>query len=233
MGRQLTTWLAERGVDTALVSRAPATASGTAHIVVDAAGENQIVVVPGANARTTAIAQEAVAAASIVVLQGEVPAAAIQEAVQVAHRCSVPVLLNLAPVLALTPQTLAAVDFLVVNEPEAGLLLGRQLSGTLENALAAVAALTAISVNAVVTLGAAGAVWADAAGATGHVAAPSVPVVDTTGAGDAFVGVMAATLASGSSLVHAVQRGTVAASTAVQHTGAAMNYPAFRKVGRL
>src|SRR5207237_7874425 len=77
-GEQLTTWLAERQVDTRLVSRASAVASGSAHIVVDESGENQIVVVAGANALTLTVDESAVAGASVVVLQGEVPVTTIE-----------------------------------------------------------------------------------------------------------------------------------------------------------
>lgn len=226
-GRQLVGWLDERGVASSMIGVAAGAASGTAHITVDAAGENQIVVVPGANAFTTLVDAAAVVAASVVVLQGEVPSTTLEAAVAIARRAGTPVLLNLAPVLALTPETLAAVDYLVVNESEAGLLLGQPLTGTLENALAAVSALTAVSVDAVITLGSAGAVWADAAGESGHASAPAVDVVDTTGAGDAFVGVMAAGLAMGQSLSVAVRQGIRAASMVVQLPGAAMSYPVF------
>jgi ribokinase len=227
VGHQLVGWLDERGVTTTMVAVAPSVSSGTAHITVDAAGENQIVVVPGANAQTLAVDEVAVAEASIVVLQGEVPSSTLEAAVAAARRCGTPVLLNLAPVLALPPETLAAVDCLVVNESEAGLLLGQPLTGTLDNAVAAVGALAAVSINAVITLGAAGAVWAEATGGSGHASAPVVTVVDTTGAGDAFVGVMAAGLAVGLLLPVAVRQGIRAASMAVQHAGAAMSYPVF------
>ena len=219
-GHQLLQWIGERGVDTSLVRVDADASSGTAHILVDASGENQIVVVPGANALTTTIDQIALAGASLVVLQGEVPVATIEEAVALAQLSGVRVLLNLAPVLALTPETLAGVDFLVVNESEAGLLLGQPLTGTIDNALAAVSALTAISRNAVITLGAAGAVWGDAHGATGRLEAPAVSVVDTTGAGDAFVGAMAAALATGGDLVSAAGEGVRAGAAAVQRHGA-------------
>ena len=208
-----------------MVARASGVASGTAHITVDEAGENQIVVVPGANGRTGTVDEAAVASASIVVLQGEVPVAAIDAAVAVARRCGTPVLLNLAPVVAVSPATLAAVDYLVVNETEAGLLLGRQLT-TPDNALAALTELGSATSSVVITLGAAGAVWREAE-LSGRLAAPTVTVVDTTGAGDAFVGVMAAALASGHDLGSAAAQGIQAASLAVQLPGAAMSYPAF------
>jgi ribokinase len=225
VGAELVGRLRERGVDTSLVGTAPGLSTGTAHIVVDASGENQIVVVSGANHATLRVNREAVAAAGIVVLGGELPAATIEQAVTVAREVGTSVLLNLAPVLALTPEALAAVEYLVVNETEAGALLGRSLSGSLDNALAAVAALTAISTTAVITLGAQGAVWGDATGRTGHLAAPVVSAVDTTGAGDAFVGVMAAALAGGHGLPPAVALAVQAASLTVRLPGAAMSYP--------
>jgi ribokinase len=227
VGRQLVGWLAERGVDTTLVCTADGFASGTAHITVDTSGENQIVVVPGANHAPLQVDADVVAAASIVVLQGEVPASTIERAVLAARTSGTRVLLNLAPMLALTPETLAAVDCLVVNETEAGLLLGQRLTGALDNALAAVEALTAISTTAVVTLGAQGAVWCGSSGEAGHLPAPPVTAVDTTGAGDAFVGVMAAAVARGYDLPTAVAAGIAAAALSVQLPGAAMTYPDF------
>ncbi|BEP15772.1 ribokinase [Acidothermaceae bacterium B102] len=224
VGARLLGWLDERGVDTALVTRAADTASGTAHIAVDAAGENQIVVVPGANGLTRVVDEAAVARASIVVVQGEVPVAVIENAVAVARQLGTPVLLNLAPVVAVSADTLASVDYLVVNETEAGLLLGRHL--TADNAVAALPDLGSAGTNVVVTLGAAGAVWREGE-LSGHLVAPTVTVADTTGAGDAFVGVMAAALASRFDLRSAAAQGIRAASLAVQLPGAAMTYPSF------
>jgi ribokinase len=220
-GHQLRHWLAERGVDVSLV-RAARLSSGTAHILVDDSGENQIVVVSGANAGTDALwvdaASEAVTSAAVVVLQGEIPVAGIERAVALGART----ILNLAPVVAVAPETLAHVDILVVNEAEAEQLLGRTVSG---DTMAAVDALAAIGGAAVLTLGAGGAVWAG--DGRGHAPAPTVVPVDTTGAGDAFVGVLAAAIARGQTLEHAVHDGVRAASQSVLLPGAAMSYPAF------
>ncbi|MDX6208791.1 MAG: ribokinase [Frankiales bacterium] len=220
-GRQLRHWLAERGVDVSLV-RAGRLPSGTAHILVDDSGENQIVVVSGANAGTDAqwvdAAADAVASAAVVVVQGEIPVPAIERALTLGART----ILNLAPVVSVAPESLAHVDVLVVNEAEAGQLLGRTVSG---DPWAAVDALSAIGGAAVLTLGAGGAVWAG--DGRGHAAAPEVVPVDTTGAGDAFVGVLAAALARGRTLGQAVHDGVRAASRSVLLPGAAMSYPAF------
>ena len=173
VGGQLLGWLDERGVDTALVARAAGQASGTAHIAVDAAGENQIVVVPGANGLTRVVDEAVGGAASIVVLQGEVPVALIEDAVAVARRRR--------HARAAQPRARSCPH---LGNPCCCGLPGRQrVRGrtaarsaavrALDDALTAAAALTAVSVNAVITLGAAGAVWADAAGATGHLRAPA------------------------------------------------------------
>src|SRR5207244_2722462 len=99
-------------------------------------------------------------------------------------------------------ETLADVDILVVNELEAGLLLGRT-KPSVDVALAVAHELAGLARSAVITLGADGAVWASA-GEAAHVGARPVQVVDTTGAGDAFVGVLAASLATGAALPEAV-----------------------------
>jgi ribokinase len=223
-GRELLQWLVSRDVDVSML-RTGNLPTGTAHILVDAAGENQIVVVSGANLETDPVrvqaAADAIAAAGVVVLQGEIPAAAIERAIALAR--GGPTVLNLAPVVDLSAETLAGVDILVVNEAEAGLLLGRKV--LVGDASEAVRELATMSRAAVITLGAAGAVWAGDGG--GHIAAPAVDPVDTTGAGDAFVGVLAAATARGRPLGQAVQDGVHAASRSVLQPGAAMSYPGF------
>ncbi len=210
-GRELTSELARLGVDIALVT-ACGLPTGTAHILVDARGENQIVVVPGANTATSPVrvadVADAVAGSAVVVLQAEVPVATIERAVATAGGI---VVLNLAPVLELSPETLARVDILVVNEVEAGLLLGHGV--TAGNAMAAAERLTDRCRAVVVTLGPGGAVWAGKGG--GRAGAPVVEAVDTTGAGDAFVGVLAAAISSGRPLAEAVRSGVRAASEVV------------------
>lgn len=218
-GRQLVVWLAERGVDVGRVAVA-ALPSGTAHIVVDDAGENQIVVVQGANVATTGEAADA----AVLVLQGEIPVEAIGRAIRTAGDALV--VLNLAPFIRLSADLLTRVDVLVVNESEAAELLGRTAPESVDEALVALAELAEVSRAAVVTLGARGAVWSDGQ-QHGHVAATATEVVDTTGAGDAFVGVLAAALATGRSLGDAVQDGVRAATESVRWPGAGMGYPAF------
>jgi ribokinase len=229
VGARLLGWLRERGVDVTRVQAGPGS-SGTAHIVVDDAGANQIVVVPGANAAMTPATIDAVgdlvSSVGIVVLQGELPVEAVQHAVALARDVGTPVLLNLAPIIELRPETLAAVDFLVVNDLEAASLLHGRPPSSIESALEDVRRLAALGPSVVITLGSEGAVWASG-DVAGHVGARAVSVVDTTGAGDALVGVLAASLASGADLEAAVEDGVAAATLSVQHVGAGMAYPAF------
>lgn len=206
--------------------------TGLAVVTVDEAGENSIVVIPGANAELDG---EAVARhgrrleeAAVVVLQGEIPREGVEEA---ARRARGRVVLNLAPAVEVSAATLRRADPLVVNEHEAvhaaGLLAAseRPVEDLLGGGAAAVRELVAQGVPSVVmTAGAAGAYLAHAGAGSEvevtHVPAPAVEVVDTTGAGDAFVGALAAALDAGATLEDAVRLGVRAGAEAVQVSGA-------------
>ena len=175
--------------------------TGAAYISVDADGQNAIVVVPGANAELgaddVAAAGDVIAAAAIVVAQLEIPDAAVAAVIGT----GAPVLLNAAPARVLPAELLARASVLVVNEAEASMVP--------ENFRGAV----------VRTLGAAGASWQDAEG-HGTIPAPHVEVVDTTGAGDAFVGALAAALAGGAGMATAVESAVHVSSRATTVPGA-------------
>ena len=198
------------GVDTALVRRVSGR-SGTAWIMVRTDGENAIVVDSGANSTLTTLTEDeraAVAAARVIVCQLETPVTAVTEALSVARSAGVRTVLNAAPARDLPDEVLADVDVLVVNEHEA-----RSLGGAVTRAGAVVT-----------TLGADGAVVRDAAGER-HVTGVPADVVDTTGAGDTFTGVLVATLASGATLDAAVARAVVAGALAVERPGAVPSIP--------
>ncbi len=229
-GPTLSAALDELGVDTALVAVAPGQASGTAHITVDASGQNHIVVVSGANTATAAsrvqAASDIIGAAAVVVVQTEIPASAAIAGLELAAALGVRSILNLAPVVTLPDAALALVDVLVVNEGEAAQLLGEPAATTVAGAIDAARALVGRVGAVVLTIGADGAVVVDAA--AHHIAAPRpARVVDTTGAGDAVVGVLAAALACGAPLLSAVGDAVAAASRTVEKPGAARSYPAF------
>lgn len=239
--------LREDGVDLSAVAVVPGP-TGLAVVTVAADGENAILVVPGANASVDAAAVDGhadlLARAAVLVLQGEIPREGIEAAARAVRAAGGRVVLNPAPVLPLDPAVLRAADPLVVNEHEAAAVL-EQLGGagtgtaTTTGAEAdphkLVAALRDAGVRSVVlTLGARGAVVAGPALDPGDrteaddpavIPAAQVQVVDTTGAGDAFIGALAAHLAAGEGLVPAAERATAFAGRTVTARGAQSSYP--------
>jgi len=215
--------LRNAGVGTGFVSRSPGAATGSAFITVTPDGENTIVVATGANGDlgTSDVerASAALAGAAVLVAQLEVPLPAVARAVALAGP-QARVVLNCAPARALGAELLRRVDVLVVNEPEGAVLTGRPISAGFD-AFAMAEQLVALGPTAaVVTLGAGGAVVVGA-GVRAHVPAPSVVARDTTGAGDAFVGALAATLALSGDLAQAVAAGVVLGSAVTEVDGAA------------
>jgi ribokinase len=227
-GTALLTELRAAGVDTAAVATIASVATGLAVIAVDPVGENTIIVVPGANrawgpeALTAVALSDLMARSAVVVVSAEIRPDVVDAAVARGQASGARVVLNLAPAVALAGPALAAADPLVVNESEAGWLLDRVVDGV-DSASRAARDLALVARSAVVTLGPSGAVWA-AGDVHGHQMAPAVAVVDTTGAGDAFVGVLAAELAFGSSLPAAIGGAVRAASMSVTRAGAQSSF---------
>lgn len=201
--------------------------TGLAVVSVDAAGENTVAVVPGANALVTpeVVARWSglIAAASVVVLQGEIPP---ESSLAAAGLVEGRLVVNLAPVIDVGPALLLAADPLVVNEHE-GAAAVRQLVGVaLEEPFAIVRALRSAGVASVVmTLGAAGSLVAEGDDLV-SVPSPQVDVVDTVGAGDAFCGALAARLAAGEALLEAAGYASRFAAYSVGFAGAQASYPA-------
>jgi ribokinase len=222
-GRPLVRALEEKGVETALIEEAPGSSTGTAFITVTGDGENAITVAPGANRRLTPedvdAARGAIGEAAVLVAQMEMPRETVARAVEVAGEVGTRVILNLAPPFEVPRAVLEGLDVLVVNEHEAAFLLGEGVEGV-EGALAAAPRLISLGpASAVVTVGADGAVFAEGQSA-GHVPAPEAEVVDTTGAGDAFVGALAVRVSRGDSLEEAAAYAARAGAAAVTREGA-------------
>lgn len=197
-------------------------ATGTALIVVEAGGQNMIVIDPGANARLSPAAVEArrdlVAGAGLVVGQLETPLPAMIEAFSIARRGGARTLLNAAPAPASLPEELRAlIDILIVNEIEALQLAGMDAEADPREAAARLARTVGLAV--VVTLGAGGAMLIDTAGRRAAAPALDVAVVDTTGAGDAFVGAFAARWIEDGALDAALAWGVAAGSLACTRRG--------------
>nr|WP_227466955.1 ribokinase [Nocardioides lijunqiniae] len=232
-GRALAKDLADAWVDTSEVLPTPAR-TGMAFVMVDATGENSIVVAPGANEllepRTTSRAVRAlIRPPGVMVTQAEIPEDAFAAAVRAADEVGCRAVVNLAPFRPLADELLALCDPLVVNESEAGGLLGHPVRGP-EAARAAVAELAGRCRSVVVTVGAQGAVVGQGAHVE-HVEAEPVTAVDTTGAGDAFTGALAAALSAGADLVDAVRLGVRAGTFAVQRRGAQASFARGAELG--
>ncbi|MFT8246244.1 PfkB family carbohydrate kinase [Roseomonas sp. BN140053] len=194
--------------------------TGAACICVDQAGRNQIAVAPGANAlaRADQVEDAILSPATVLLLQMEVPVAEMEQLIGRARRRGARVVLNFAPpedALSL----LGGLDLLVANEHEAAWLADRLGSSPDAQALRA-----ALGVDVAVTRGEAGADAATAA-AILHQPAFAASVVDTTGAGDCWCGVLAAGLSRGEPLAAAMRRAAAAASIAIGRTGAAAAMP--------
>lgn len=203
--------------------------SGTATIMVDDSGENIIAIDNGANDHLTAQrieeSDDRIKAAAVMVVQAEIAPSSVTRAMEIADKHHTRIVLNLAPFVSLATSFQNA-DPLVMNEIEAGQFLGRPLQNLADvRSAAAEAAHQCRSV--VITVGADGAILADADGVV-HVPGEQVQeVVDTTGAGDAFVGALAAGLAAGLPLRDSAKRAVHAAAKSVQHRGAATSYFSF------
>lgn len=218
-GDEVMTKLAETGLDVGLVRRARGSATGTAHLMVDAAGENMIVVASGANATLTELAaadEAAIRAARFLVLQCEVPTKVLAAGAAVAASAGTRVILNAAPATSVSQDLLGHVDVLVVNEHEARTLAGAR---ALQDPADLAASLAGLVPLVVVTLGSQGSVWRGPTG-EGRVVAPEVEALDSTGAGDTFVGYLAAHLAAGDDVAGAVRISGEAAALAVERRGA-------------
>jgi ribokinase len=222
-GEPLVRALQEKGIDTSLVERVPDASTGAAFITVTPDGENAITVAPGANRSLTPehvdAASDAIGDARVLVVQMEIPVQTVLRAVEVAAEKGARALVNLAPTFEVPRELLEKLDPLVVNEHEAAFLLGNKVEGV-EGALSAAPELLSSGPrSAVITVGEAGAVLA-VGESVEHLPAPEVEVVDTTGAGDAFVGALATQLARGASLREAVAYAVRAGAAAVTKEGA-------------
>jgi ribokinase len=205
------------------VQEVTGSSTGAAFITVTPDGENAITVAPGANRRLTAEDVDAVSGyigeAQVLVAQMEVPPEVVLRAVEVAAGSGTRPLVNLAPPFKVPRALLEKLDPLVINEHEAAFLLGERVEGV-DGALDAAPRLLSLGPGSVVvTLGEDGAVFSGGESAQ-HLMAPKVKVVDTTGAGDVFVGALAARLAEDAALEDAVAYAVRAGAAAVTKAGA-------------
>lgn len=234
-GRQLRDGLLAEGIDSQAVEVVAGVSSGVALIVVDATSQNAIVIVAGSNGcllpasitRFDALLQDA----DVIVCQMEVPPQTVAHTLARGRALGKTVILNPAPASGPLPlEWLANIDYLIPNESEAAALAGLPVTD-MKSAEAAAVHLRGLGVGRVIiTLGAEGAVRAGAEGSE-HFAAQAVQAVDTTAAGDTFVGGFAAALARGCSESDAIRFGQRAAAISVTRAGAQPSIPGLAELG--
>ena len=215
------------GIRTDHVLRTEAT-SGVAPIFVDPDSHNSIIIVKGANALLTPqdveAAREDIARCGLIVLQLEIPLETVYAAIDLGEELGIPVLLNPAPASPeLDLARITGVEFLVPNETELELLTGMPVSSLEDITKATDVLLTAGISNVIVTLGSRGALWAHADGQE-IVEAPAVQAIDTTGAGDAFIGCFSTTWVLSGDVLDAIRAGSAYASDSVTRPGTQTSY---------
>lgn len=234
-GERLLAALQAEAVDTSLMAVDQEEASGVAFIFLSPEGNNSIVVAAGANAKVgldeqqlTAITQ-AIPQAKALVLQLEIPLPTIQKLISIAYAAHVPVVLNLAPAHSLPREVLRMVSILILNETEASLLSGQRVESE-EDARIVANVLHGYGIpTVVITLGAHGAVLLTEdehkKATILYQAAPKVQVVDTTAAGDCFVGSLTVALMEGQSPAEALSLAVHASALKVTRFGAQAGLP--------
>ena len=225
LGSEAMANLRAQGVDTSAVGVAPDAATGTALILLEPSGENRIIVVKGANDRLSPAdidaAAEQIAAADMVLVQFEIPLQTVYHTVRLAKTHRVACMVNPAPALAADLTALACADYLILNETEAETMAGR---GPGTDPQQCIDELLARGVRRVVlTIGAKGAVLASR---EQRVHLPGFPIsaVDTTGAGDAFIGSLATFLTEGMTECEAVTRANLYAALSATRVGAQKSF---------
>ena len=232
-GDEMLAGLNALGVNTSGVARRADVASGTAMIVLDASGQNQIVVANGANDTLSAAdikrSEHAIRSSRALLVQLETPMDSVAAALRLAHDAKVLTILNPAPFAPVSDELLRLCDFIIPNENEASKLTGVEVRD-LASAAAAAKKLRALSqAQVLVTLGSNG-VWLDTEKFTGHVPALPVEAVDTVGAGDTFIGAFAVCVAEGTDVREAARFGCAAAAIAVTRRGAQASLPTHGEV---
>ncbi|MBK9211253.1 MAG: ribokinase [Anaerolineales bacterium] len=201
-------------------------ATGTAIIVVDANGQNSIVLSAGANGKVSPadVDHASDLSPSLILLQLEIPTLTVLHAAQVAKQNNIRVILNPAPAKSLPDELIALVDFIIPNETELSLLTGLEVKDISSAEQAAKILLDRGAKHVIVTLGSKGALFVSDKQVT-HIEAYSINVVDTTAAGDAFIGGFASALLRGLEIEEAVKYANACGALAATKFGAQPSLP--------
>jgi ribokinase len=232
-GPELIHNLKQNNVETSHVQLDSGSATGTAIIAVDSNGQNNIILSPGGNGqvRQTDVANVSFSDYKLLLLQLEIPIEAVTSAAQRAKESGLRVLLNPAPARSLPEELISLSDFILPNETELSLLTDQSVHDISSAEKAARTLLQGGAQNVIVTLGANGALIVNKE-ITKHVPTFEVQVVDTTAAGDAFIGGFASALLSNKSLEEAVRYGCACGALATTKFGAQPSLPAREEVER-
>ena len=230
-GEVLRNALVQDGIDVSNVAMHDGVATGSAVVMVEHDGSNRIAVIAGANALADLPAHfaEVLAPSDFLVVQFETPLEVLDRAIALAHQAGCKVVLNPSPVKAVPSTWWPMIDTLVVNEHEAAELSGMAVTDATSALQAAQHFLAQGVGRVVVTLGSQGALALDASGHSVH-PAPKVNVVDTTSAGDTFLGTMTTRLGEGCTLADAVTWAIQAAALCIGRAGAQPSIPQRREV---
>jgi len=234
-GKEMRDFLAAENIDTSEIAILDTAPTGIALITVDSASENSIVVVSGANMvwHTRDLARIEIKRSDIVICQFEIPLEIIESIFERAKEIGATTILNPAPITPATERILKNVDYLVVNEVELEAFSGATVNPDDSNSV--YAAMEKLHehglITIVATLGPRGALVSGPTGryeAKGH----NVNVVDTTGAGDCFIGGFAAAFAKSDSVPYAIDFANKAAAISVTRRGAASSFPLAAELSR-
>ena len=232
-GPELINNLKRNNVDTFHIQIDPHSATGTAIIVVDSNGQNSIVLSPGANGKVSPADMKTGSFSDhkLLLLQLEIPIETVLSATRRAKESGLRILLNPAPARTLPEELISLPDFILPNETELSLLTNRHVTDITSAEKAAKILLELGAQNVIVTLGANGALIVSSK-QVAHVNAYNVEVVDTTAAGDAFIGGFASALLQNESLEESVRYGCACGALATTKFGAQPSLPTKEEVDR-
>ncbi len=232
-GKSLLKNLIINNVDITAVGEDSKSSTGTALITVDNQGTNTIIVVPGANhallPRDLDEVESQIVCSKLVVLQMEIPIETVAHAIDLAKKHKIPVMLNPAPAQHLEKGVLAGIDFLIPNESELAILTGLPVSTMLEIRAAAEKMLQIGVKRLLMTRGDAGVYYIDNQKEIIY-PAYTVQAVDTTAAGDAFIGALAVAFVKGEEMDSAIRDGLAAGALAVTRAGAQTSLPTLQEL---
>lgn len=225
--------LKQNKVDWTLIQRDDSS-TGTAIIIVDSSGQNSIVLSPGANAKVTPadVDNASFPRGGLLLLQLEIPTPTVLRAAQRAHENGTRVILNPAPAKVVPDELIALADFIIPNETELSLLTNQKVDDIASAESAARDLLKRGAKNVIVTLGSHGALLVNTE-TSSHVEAFKVEVVDTTAAGDAFIGGFATSLLQNKSIEESVRIACACGALAVTKFGAQPSLPTAEQVDNL